>query len=480
MAQKKPVKKTTKADLQFEFDSDEATGSGSKTNTSVSESESFNEVLVEEIIFPGKIMNDDYLLLIKIGYGNNAGVWMVYQISTKTYVAMKIQDYECYDDGRREIKIIKKINQLSVDTKTFCIKMLDFFTYEESADMKFVCSVYNLYAGSLGLLIKSGKYKYGLPIQVVKLITKQMLSGIAFLHTKAEVIHTDIKPENILFEGIPHSHVKVTEIFDRSMFPTKYAHLKTKYESNQDKFIEKRDKLAVDSVSELQYIEEPFENHINSDSSDESDGSDIEGEDDFNSDDAGSDGDEEADDSDTTYDSSDDEEAVNTRKQSVPDKPSFMRYRERKDLEPFYNFVVVRNNKSTTTDPADVIDDSYVNKCKVVLTDFGNSYFYKKRTGNEIQDRIYRCPEVILDFKYNYASDMWAVGCVVFELLTGYPLFMPNSEPLNKDLNHLFLMEKILGPMPIAMRKKSRDPSFYLIKNVTFISRTLNLLLKLP
>merc|ERR1712071_664957 len=38
----------------------------------------------------------------------------------------------------------------------------------------------------------------GLPIPIVKTTAKQILQSLSYLHTKCKIIHTDIKPENIL------------------------------------------------------------------------------------------------------------------------------------------------------------------------------------------------------------------------------------------------------------------------------------------
>ena len=37
----------------------------------------------------------------------------------------------------------------------------------------------------------------GMPLQNVKTMMKQVLEGLHYLHTKCQIIHTDIKPENV-------------------------------------------------------------------------------------------------------------------------------------------------------------------------------------------------------------------------------------------------------------------------------------------
>ena len=442
-----------------------------------------------EIFYTGLIMKDDYILLVKIGCGNNASVWMVYQISTKMYKAMKIQDCECYIDGCREVSIIKKINefvQANPNVQTHCIYMLHYFIYGEDQKKQSICTVYDLYAGSIQMLLSDGKYKYGLPIMVVKQITKQLLQSLNFLHTKLEVVHTDIKPENILFRGTPHSHLTVINIFEKSLFSSRYEKLKETNRNKKERFDRELIKLVTECVTELKFLDETFELH--SDDSDDSDS------DDYDSDNAVDNFDEDTDASETdktksdsesdvhgsaSASESDGEERINTRNQSVPDYMSFAHNKQIIDLEQFYNFVSVNNNRAESKDKEPVIDDAYVNNCKITLTDFGNSYFHKKRTEHEVQDRVYRAPEVILDFKYGYAVDIWSVGCVVFELLTGFPLFNVKDSPLTQDIHHLFLFEKILGPMPPVMKKKSKRAQFlfdkkkgYSIKNIPPVKQT--------
>jgi len=56
------------------------------------------------------------------------------------------------------------------------------------------------------------------------------------------------------------------------------------------------------------------------------------------------------------------------------------------------------------------------------VIDFGSSCYENQRVYTYIQSRFYRAPEVILGAKYGMAIDMWSLGCILCELLTGHPL----------------------------------------------------------
>ena len=58
----------------------------------------------------------------------------------------------------------------------------------------------------------------------------------------------------------------------------------------------------------------------------------------------------------------------------------------------------------------------------IKVIDFGSSCFENQRVYTYIQSRFYRAPEVILGAKYGMPIDMWSLGCILAELVTGYPL----------------------------------------------------------
>lgn len=68
----------------------------------------------------------------------------------------------------------------------------------------------------LKLIIRSN-YE-GLPLEQVRLITKQVLEGLQYLHEKCQIIHTDIKPENVL---VTMSHEQIRRMAGDAIICTK-------------------------------------------------------------------------------------------------------------------------------------------------------------------------------------------------------------------------------------------------------------------
>lgn len=73
--------------------------------------------------------------------------------------------------------------------------------------------------------------------------------------------------------------------------------------------------------------------------------------------------------------------------------------------------------------------------------------------GCVIQTREYRAPEIILGMHFNTKADVWSLGCMAYELVTGRFLFDPKVHPdvsdeHTMDVRHLTEIAELLGQAP--------------------------------
>ncbi|XP_016970925.1 putative dual specificity tyrosine-phosphorylation-regulated kinase 3 homolog isoform X2 [Drosophila rhopaloa] len=93
----------------------------------------------------------------------------------------------------------------------------------------------------------------------------------------------------------------------------------------------------------------------------------------------------------------------------------------------------------------------------IKVIDFGSSCFENQRIYTYIQSRFYRAPEVILGAKYGRAIDMWSLGCILAELLSGHALF-----PGENESDQLACIIEVLGmPNKNILASSKRSKSFF-------------------
>ncbi|KAL6305526.1 kinase-like domain-containing protein [Sparassis latifolia] len=107
------------------------------------------------------------------------------------------------------------------------------------------------------------------------------------------------------------------------------------------------------------------------------------------------------------------------------------------------------------------------------LADFGHAQICEEEVTNDISPRALRAPEVILQCGWNFKVDVWAVGCLTFELLTGSQLFTPEdnaAEGTTADDDHLLRIMKIQGcPFPTEFLAESHNRDLFLNADGTLI-----------
>lgn len=57
------------------------------------------------------------------------------------------------------------------------------------------------------------------------------------------------------------------------------------------------------------------------------------------------------------------------------------------------------------------------NRIKVI--DFGSATFTDAYHSSIVSTRHYRAPEIILGLGWSFPCDIWSVGCILVELITG-------------------------------------------------------------
>ncbi|XP_028438337.1 SRSF protein kinase 1a isoform X2 [Perca flavescens] len=148
----------------------------------------------------GDLYNGKYHVIRKLGWGHFSTVWLAWDIQVKRFVAMKVvKSAEHYTETAvDEIKLLRSVrNSDPTDpNREMVVQMLDDFKIS-GINGTHVCMVFEVLGHHLLKWIIKSNYQ-GLPLSCVKSIIRQVLQGLDYLHTKCQIIHTDIKPENIL------------------------------------------------------------------------------------------------------------------------------------------------------------------------------------------------------------------------------------------------------------------------------------------
>ena len=82
-----------------------------------------------------------------------------------------------------------------------------------------------------------------------------------------------------------------------------------------------------------------------------------------------------------------------------------------------------------------------------------------------MQSRYYRAPEIVLGNPYEYGVDMWSLGCIIYELIAGSPLFPAKDE---NELLEYFIVT--LGRVPTNLLTNAKKYKQFYKKSTSFLS----------
>ncbi|KAG8683544.1 serine/threonine protein kinase, CMGC group [Ceratobasidium sp. 395] len=144
-----------------------------------------------------------YCIVRKLGWGHFSTVWLARDKVQNRHVAIKVvKSAKTYVTAARdEVGILRFINSVYKDPgHENIVQFLDTFDHKVEVETGpppvHICMVFEPLGASLLTLIKA--HRKGVPEHLVRQIASQVLAGLAFLHDRCGIIHTDLKPENIM------------------------------------------------------------------------------------------------------------------------------------------------------------------------------------------------------------------------------------------------------------------------------------------
>ena len=480
----------------------------------------------------GEVLLERYIIMQKLGYGHFSTAWLALDTKFGNYVCIKIQKaaQQYIDAAYDEVEILQelanhnfdpawikslkeyykddpeKLKDLDKVENTKIVQLLNSFIYHGQNGRHF-CMVFEIVGVTLLELIKRYNYK-GIPLPFIRIITKQILIGLDFLHRICHIIHTDLKPENVLvcltneeMRQIQETgHLEVEKVdkkkktkktneekseLNSTMSKTVRSgkQLRKKKYKQKKKQIKKFERMGLspqEIEKKLEEIEKNeksknFEKLIPDDAEiDEYDIDDLierprvssvpkvnlnnnqnekENPDDF-----------------------DEEEAYNMNNEEgnqpydinlmdyARTLQSYVKEKNRIIHDDKYRKNIIIQNEMLSKAKTDIEKSKIIKELKekfsrrgpeidpsieVKICDLGNACWFNHHFSTIIQTRQYRSPEVLLGIEYNESSDIWSLACIIFELATGDFLFEPRKgETFSKNDDHLAQIIELVGKMP--------------------------------
>ncbi|EDW66130.2 uncharacterized protein Dvir_GJ15853 [Drosophila virilis] len=143
--------------------------------------------------------HERYFAISKLGWGHYSTVWLCYDTQRNRYCAVKlVKSAVLYaESARHEIRLLRHIAQLSWHPlRDRVVNLTDNFS-TSGVNGTHQCLVFDVLGDNMLMLIQRSGYQ-GLPLYNVKQIAYQVLQGLYLLHDQGNLIHTDLKPENVL------------------------------------------------------------------------------------------------------------------------------------------------------------------------------------------------------------------------------------------------------------------------------------------
>ena len=448
----------------------------------------------------GEIYNDRYKVLSKLGWGHFSTVWLCEDLRGETitgktcYVALKIQkSAEHYTEAAYdEIELLavarnERNNRSWRSSRarlrpslfstcpdfTGVVSLCDYFETEGPNGVH-VCMVFETMGPNVLALIKRYDFK-GVPFDIIRKLTADVLIGLDYLHRVCGIIHTDLKPENVLVccpKGVPvdktgtplvslDKPIDVGGQYFADVVPSTRnqpspptppplpANHEPLLQQGGQKKKKKKKKSKKKKIVEPPKVEStvpaspPFVKPQLKPSR-----------------------------SDPTLLSHYQIPGPTLGRPPYHHSKSILTKASKLPGDLITGKVGGGSSSTTASSPTvtgttgvpDVFNHESV---AFKIADLGNACWVDKHFSEDIQTRQYRSPEVIIGSGYDSTADLWSLACMVFELVTGDYLFDPKaSDEYPRDEDHLALIIELLGQIPDHMIEHGkRSKTFFNRKN---------------
>lgn len=383
-----------------------------------------------------------YVIVRKLGWGHFSTVWLAKDTVAQRHVAMKVVKSAPHytETALDEIKLLQRLvsADLSHPGRRHCVSLLDHFRHH-GPNGSHVCMVFEVLGENLLSLIKRYQHR-GVPTHIVKQIAKQVLQGLDYMHSACHIIHTDLKPENVLIciddvEAVVEEELRS----NASATPTKLVGVPPS-QGRGGTQTPRREPVCITGSRPLPSPSSSFstspmlEKLV------------------LNMSRLGQNANEERDDG--------TEPAAGSLSGSVsgsfaprapmPGTPRGQGSSERRST-------AQSDDDEDSADTPPPYDPTAMERITVKIADLGNACWTDHHFTNDIQTRQYRCPEAILGAKWGPTADCWSASAMFFELLTGDYLFDPAAgTKYNKDDDHIAQIIELLGDFPKSLAFSGR------------------------